>query len=293
MNWYSGLEDICRPDVPLSEHTWYGLGGPARWLLTPRDEDQLAEILRRCARHGIGWRILGRGANVLVRDDGVDGAVIKLIGSHWESFTVDTPRVRAAAGVDFPRLVQHTVNAGLAGLENLAGIPGTVGGIIRMNAGGRYGTISQYVHAVRLVRADGTPEVRSAAEMGFGYRTSGVGDAVVVEATFVLTPGDPQEVAARFRRIWQEKAASQPAVAARTAGCVFKNPPGHSAGALIDQAGLKGCRRGQAEISTKHANFIVAHAGATARDVLDLIALARETVARRTGITLEPEIEIW
>jgi UDP-N-acetylmuramate dehydrogenase len=129
--------------------------------------------------------------------------------------------------------------------------------------------------------------------MGFGYRTSKLDGGVVLGATFALQPADPQATLDRFRRIWHEKAESQPAVSARSAGCIFKNPPGQAAGALLDQAGLKRRRCGGAEVSPKHANFIVAHPGATAQNVLDLIALAREAVRKRTGIVLELEVEIW
>lgn len=293
MSWFSGLEDICQPDVPLAPHTWYGLGGPARWLLTPRDEPQLAEVLARCARHGIPWRVLGRGANILVRDEGVDAAVIRLRGAAWETITLAPPLARAGGGADFPRLVKLTAEQGLAGLAGLAGIPGTIGGAVRMNAGGRYGCIADCLRDVRLLWPDGRTEVRPAADLGLGYRASRLDGGIITSATFALTPGDPAALTARFQQVWREKHATQPALAARSAGCIFRNPPGHAAGALIDRAGLKGARRGQAEISPRHANFILAHPGATARDVLDLIELARERIAQTTGIRLELEVEIW
>ncbi len=293
MTWFSGLEEICQPDVPLRDHTWYGLGGPARWLCTPRDEDQLAELLRRCGMQNVPWRILGQGANIVVRDEGVEGAVIKLAGPPWDTIAFDRPRVYAGGGADFTKVVRQTVDRGLAGLEHLAGIPGTVGGVIRMNAGGRHGHVGQCIQDVRVMTPDGTRQTRTAAQMAFGYRTSKLDGGVVLGATFALQPADPQATLDRFRRIWHEKAESQPAVSARSAGCIFKNPPGQAAGALLDQAGLKRRRCGGAEISPKHANFIVAHPGATAQNVLDLIALAREAVHNRTGIALELEVEVW
>jgi len=293
MNWFSGLEDVCQTDVPLAPHTWYGLGGPARWLLTPRDEGQLAAIVARCAAEHIAWRVLGRGANVLVRDEGFDGAVIRLSEPAWEIVTFDDPLVRAAAGVDFPRLVRQTVARGLVGLENLAGIPGTVGGAIRMNAGGKYGYLAKYVHAVKVLTPTAQIEQRSKEEVQFGYRTAQLNGAIVLEATFALEPGDAQAAMIRFRDIWNEKYASQPPVSAKSAGCIFKNPPGHAAGKLIDDAGLKGTRSGGAEISPQHANFILAHPGAKAADVLDLIRRAKDGVRERYGVELEPEIDIW
>jgi UDP-N-acetylmuramate dehydrogenase len=293
MSWYSGLEAICRTDVPLAEHTWYGLGGNVRWLLTPRSEDELALLLQRCQAAELSWRILGRGANVLVRDEGFDGVVIKLSEPCWDQVRFEGAMVHAAAGADLPRLVREAVDHGLVGLENLTGIPGTLGGAIRMNAGGHRGCISQYLRDVRLMTPDGRMAVHPAAELGFAYRSNNIGDRVILGATLELQPGDRDAAMARFREIWNEKYSTQPPVAARSAGCVFKNPPGRAAGQLIDQAGLKGTRRGGAEISPRHANFILAHPGARSADVLDLIALAQDRVRSATGIALELEIEVW
>ncbi|MEW6249424.1 MAG: UDP-N-acetylmuramate dehydrogenase [Planctomycetota bacterium] len=293
MSWWSGLEQICRPDEPLAARTWYGLGGPARWFCMPRDERELATLLQRCAADGVAWRVLGRGANVLVRDEGVDAVVIHLTGPAWEEIRFDPPLVHAAAGVDFTKLVRTTLEAGLLGLEGLAGIPGSLGGVIRMNAGGKYGSISQYVHSVRLMQPDGTPLVRTAAELHFEYRRAVLDGCVVTGATLALTPGDCAAGLRRFREVWNEKHATQPPVSVRSAGCIFKNPPGDAAGRLIDAAGLKGTRCGGAEISRRHANFIEAHAGAQAADVLHLIDLARDRVREEFGIVLEPEVEIW
>ncbi len=293
MTWSNGLEDICQADVPLREYTWYGLGGPARWLLTPHDEDELADVLRRCKEHGVAWRVLGRGANVLVRDAGFDGTVIHLAGPTWENVRYDPPLVYAAGGVDFPRLVRDTIERGLVGLESLAGIPGTVGGAVRMNAGGRHGSIAQFVREARLLDSDGQIQTRSGEQLHFGYRSSGLNGCIVTGVTLGLAAGDRVAALERFRRLWNEKYASQPPLSARSAGCIFKNPPGHAAGRLIDQAGLKGQRCGGAEISSRHANFVVAHPGATAQDVLDLIRLAQERVRSTTGIDLELEVEIW
>jgi UDP-N-acetylmuramate dehydrogenase len=293
MSWFNGLEATLQSDVPLAQYTWYGLGGPARWLFTPRDEGQLAALVQHATAAEIPWRILGRGANILVRDAGFLGAIIKLSEPAWDQLRFDDSLACAAAGVDFPRLVRQSLDHGLVGLEGLAGIPGTVGGAVRMNAGGRYGSIAQFVRDVRLMEPDGRIVTRSAQEMGFGYRHSGVNGRVVVSATFQLQPGDREAAMARFREIWNDKYTDQPPVSARSAGCIFKNPPGLAAGKLIDEAGLKGTRRGGAEISPRHANFIIAHPGATAQDVLDLIALAQEHVRSRTGIELELEVEVW
>jgi len=293
MSCFADFAEICQADVPLAPLTWYRLGGPARWLLTPRTEAELAAVVRRCRENHIAGRVLGHGANVLVRDQGFDGAVIRLVGPAWEEVRWDDTLVIAAAGVDFPRLVKQSVERGLSGLENLAGIPGTVGGLIRMNAGGKYGTIGQYTRAVRLLQPDGQIVTRGAAEVGFDYRHTDLGDSIVLEASFALRHDDRDATLQRYQTIWKEKAATQAALGERSAGCIFKNPPGDYAGRLLDAADLKECRIGGAEISPKHANFIVAHDGATAHNVIDLIDLARERVRQNAGIDLELEVEIW
>lgn len=297
MTLFAGLESIVRADVPLRDFTWYGLGGPARWLATPRSEAEAAEVLTRCRDAGVTWRVLGKGANLLVRDEGVEGLVLTFCGAdesrRCATFSFDGTRVTAGAGADFTKLVQLCVNRGLGGLENLAGIPGSMGGIVRMNAGGKYGSISQYVRRVRVLEADGRIVDRDAAAVGFAYRRTNLEGAVVLAAELELSEGDPAALTRRFREIWLEKAARQPAVSERSCGCVFKNPPGQAAGALIDRAGLKGHRVGGAEISRRHANFIVADRGATARDVLDLAMFAKDRVRHETGIELEFEVEIW
>lgn len=294
MDCFADFAEICRRDAPLAPLTWYRLGGPARWLLTPRDEAELAALLRRCAEQQIPWRVLGHGANVLVRDEGFDGAVIQLSAPAWTTAAWDGSLVRAGGGADFPKLVKQSVERGLAGLEALAGIPGTVGGVVRMNAGGKHGSLSQFVQEARLLDAKGTPHRLLAHELGFGYRRSGVPGFVVVEASFALRQAaDPAEVRQRFQEIWKEKAATQAAMGDRSAGCMFRNPPGEAAGRILDRLGLKGQRCGGARISERHANFIVAESGATAQNVLDLVALAQSRARAEAGIDLELEIEVW
>ncbi|MBI5866232.1 MAG: UDP-N-acetylmuramate dehydrogenase [Planctomycetes bacterium] len=293
MSWFDGFEPICRSDVPLRAHTWYQLGGPARWMLTPRDEGELAAVVDRCRKEGVAWRMLGRGANLLVRDGGFDGAVLRLTGEIFEKIAYDGGSVAVGAGADFPKFVRDAFNHSLVGLEALAGIPGTIGGIVRMNAGGKYGEIRQFVRAVRVLNPKGEILTLPAEQVGFRYRHTDLDGFVVLGAVLELEPGDRDAALRRHREIWNEKYDQQPPVSARSAGCIFKNPPGQSAGRLIDEAGLKGFRMGAAEISRKHANFIVADAGATAQNVLDLIALAKDRVWNRSGVSLELEIEVW
>ena len=237
-------------------------------------------------------RVLGGGANVLIRDDGFDGVVISLDDKPFQQVEINGEQVRAGAGVDLMTLVRDCCRLGLAGMEGLAGIPGTVGGAIRMNAGGRFGDISQTVETVEVIDSSARRKVLSKAEVGFAYRRTNLGGAVVTAATFRLQQQDPDEVNSRFKDYWRLKKESQP-MAEHSAGCVFANPQGDSAGRLIDQAGLKGAHCGKARVSDHHANFIVADQGATAADVLRLIERIRGTVRERFGVELELEIDIW
>ncbi|GMV98005.1 MAG: UDP-N-acetylmuramate dehydrogenase [Phycisphaerae bacterium] len=308
MAFLSDLSEIVTEYEPLGPLTYFGLGGPARWLVRPRSLVELAEVTRRCRQESVPLRVLGRGANLLVGDDGVDGVVLRLEAPafkvvNWradrkgdsEGLTrpdADAAVVTAGAGTDMARLSLDAVRRGLAGLECMAGIPGTLGGIIRMNAGGRFGQIADAVRDVTAVDADGEVRRLSRDEVGFGYRHTELGGAVVCGATLLLRREDEARLRKRHAEIWNYKKASQP-LADSSAGCVFKNPPGASAGRLIDQAGLKGYRVGGASVSPQHANFIVAGEGATAGDVLAVIRHVRRTVAERTGVALELEIEVW
>ncbi len=292
MSWFSGFEAICRPEVPLRDHTWYRLGGPARWLCEPRNAGELQAVIRRLRDSQTPYRILGQGANILVRDSGVDAAVIRLAG-QFEQTEFGDDFVRAGAAADGPRLVRSALQRGMVGLEVLAGIPGSVGGQVRMNAGGKYGEIASFVESVDVLEPDGELASRCADQLGFAYRRSDLRGAIVLGATLRLNRGDAAAALEQHRRIWNEKYETQPPLRERSAGCIFKNPPGAKAGVLLDQAGLKGFRVGGAEISSRHANFIVAYDGATASDVLALIAAARDRVFKRFDVELQLEIEVW
>jgi UDP-N-acetylmuramate dehydrogenase len=237
-------------------------------------------------------RVLGGGANVLVRDDGVDGVVVRLDDPSFKQVRFDGEMLVAGGGADLMRLAHDSVRRGLTGLEYLAGIPGTVGGAIRTNAGGRYGSIGDVVSTVRLLTPTGMTETVAGTALDFGYRRSNVGRCLVLAAEFRLRQGDRRRVLERYQRILAEKRSSQP-LGQRSAGCIFKNPPGESAGRLIDRAGLKGEAVGGAAVSRDHANFIVTRGGATAADVLALVERIRETVRAKHKIELELEIDIW
>lgn len=236
--------------------------------------------------------MLGRGANVLVSDDGFDGVVVRLDHASFRRVKRRGSQVDVGAGVDLMPFARSCSARGLSGLECMAGIPSTIGGAIRMNAGGRFGEFGRLVKQVRVLRSDGCPETWPRERCGFGYRHSAIGDNIVLSAQLELVEDDPAKVRRAFEGCFAQKRDSQP-LGERSAGCIFKNPIGRSAGALIDQAGLKGAQWGAARVSERHANFIVARRGATASDVLHLIDLIRERVRSAFSTELEVEVDIW
>jgi len=284
--------NIALRDEALAPYTWLKVGGPAQFFVTPRSRQELIDVVGRCHEEQIPIRVLGGGSNLLVRDEGVAGVVLRLEADEFSRISVDGTMVTAGAGAMLSHAIAQSVHAGLAGLDTLVGIPGTVGGALHGNAGGRSGDIGQHVRGVEVLTAAGEVFERKEDELSFEYRASSLNELIILDARFELTPEDPQEITQRMRKLWIMKKATQP-LTFQSAGCIFKNPRGMSAGWLIDQAGLKGTRIGNAEISDRHANFITTHKGATARDVLRLIDLARSKVAEQFGVDLELEIQIW
>lgn len=289
---FSDLPEITRTDEPMSRHTSFRVGGPVRYFLEPRDPDELQLIHRRCLDAGLRVRTLGRGCNTLVTDGPHYWAVISTRRLRW--FRRQRHRIDVGAGFDLASLVARTEREGLGGFEALAGIPGTIGGAVAMNAGGRYGSIGDCLVGALVALPAQPPRQVPAAELGLGYRASNVRDGrpLLLSATFELERAPLRELRERRRAILAEKHAAQP-VEAWSAGCVFKNPPGDSAGRLIDTAGLKGTRVGGALVSPKHANFIVNCGNATATDILQLITLVVQRVHDAHGVCLGLEIEVW
>lgn len=274
----------------LSPLTTLRVGGPAD-VCAPQSVDELRLALEWCAETGTPWRALGRGSNLLVSDDGVAGVVIHTRAMNSLRFG-EEGEVVAGAGLRTSVLLGRTRERGLGGLECLVGYPATVGGVARMNAGGKWGVASERIEKVRVVGHGGVVRELTAAQCRFGYRTSALDDCVVAEVVFRLPKVDVEDYRRRIEAIHAEKAALQP-LSAHSAGCVFKNPPAGSAGRLVDESGMKGVRVGGAQVSTVHGNFIVNTGGATALDVLELIDRVREAVDRRAGVTLELEVEVW
>jgi len=290
-----GLEEfaeIVRREEPLAPYTYLRVGGPAEVLVQPRSRDELAAVVRRCIEQNIPVRVLGGGCNVLVRDEGVRGAVLRLSEPAFTQITVAGRCVRAGTGAPLSALISQAARHALAGLETLVGIPGTVGGALRCNAGDRSGEIGQYVRQVEVLDNRGEVQAREREELRFAYGWSNLDEPVLLAAELELDADQPDAIVKRMRRAWIHRKAGQP-LSFQAAGRIFKNPRGLSAAALIEQAGLAKTRVGGAEISERDANFIVAHPGATARDVLRLIDLARSRVRERFNVELELEIAIW
>ncbi len=293
MHVFDDFRGTVTTDEPLAPLVWFRLGGPAAYFARPRQVDELPPLLKRCREQGVAFKILGGGSNVLVRDEGFDALVIQLESPFFSDLAVRQNLVEAGAAVPLTALISGSARAGLAGLEILTGIPGTVGGALRGNAGGRQGAIGQFVRRATVLDSSDEIQVRERDDLSFADRDSNLDEPVILSAEFELAAEDPESVVRRMRRIWIIKKENQP-YGHQLSGCIFKNPsPDVSAGALIDQAGLKGTRFGGAEVSDRHANFIVAHPGAKSADVLQLIERIRQRVWQQFGYELELQIQVW
>jgi UDP-N-acetylmuramate dehydrogenase len=279
-----------RRDVPFARLTTLGVGGLCRWLFEPSTEAEAQAFVRACAREGLPYRVLGGGSNLVVLDD-IEVPVLRL--ALPKTIQRDGTRLTAPASHGHIALAEAAAAAGLSGLEFASGIPGSLGGAIRMNAGA-YGR--EWVEVLERYRflTPGGELVEKAPEHGeFRYRWSFLtGGRIVLSATARLAEGDPAAIQARAAEYRQKRGTSQP-LSKRNAGCIFKNPPGQSAGRLIDQAGLKGLRIGDAEVSPEHANFLVNHGHATAAEFAELMETVRARILETHGIELEPEVEVW
>ncbi len=266
-----------------------GCGGPAAFFIEADSTAHLAAILAASSQHDLPWFLLGRGSNLLVADDGWPGVVIRLTGD-LKQCRRDGDRLDCGAGVSLPAAAAAAQAAALSGLEPLAGIPGTIGGAVAMNAGAFGTTIGDLVSRV-VICFPGETAVLDQDKLEFGYRSARLPvGGVVARAVLTLKPAQPDDIKNTMREFSGQRTASQPA-GGKTCGSVFKNPPvGKSAGFLLDRAGCKGVRSGGASVSSTHANFIVNDGGASAADVLDLMNNCRRRVYDHYGIVLEPEV---
>ena len=277
------------PDASLADFTWFRTGGPAEWLLRPADVADLAALMRSLDP-AVPVMPIGVGSNLIVRDGGVPGVVVRL-PKAMARVSVEGGRIRAGGAAMGITVASAARDAGVAGLEFLRGIPGTVGGAVRMNAGAYGRDTSDILREVTVVTRSGDIETWPAARLGYSYRHSELPEgAVVVEAVFAGSPGDPAVIGAEMDRIAAEREATQP-LRSRTGGSTFKNPPGHKAWALIDAAGCRGLRNGDAQVSEKHCNFLLNLGRASATEIEALGEDVRARVLAHSGVTLDWEIQ--
>jgi len=277
-------------DEAMAKHTSYRIGGPANAYITPRDKDDLSQILQFANQHGIATYFVGSGSNLLVADDGIDGLVITL-GKSLKRLEITGATVFAESGVMLGKMVKECISRNLSGVESMIGVPGTLGGALVMNAGAFGGEISNYLKHVTVMQMDGQEKQYQPGDISFSYRHSTFpDDEIVISAEFELIQSDKETVQEKRAVASGGRKATQP-LKFRSAGSVFKNPKEGAAGYYIDQAGLKGTKVGDAEISPIHANFFVNHGKAKASDVVALIRLARETVHDKFGIMLDLEVK--
>lgn len=276
---------------PMARHTTFRVGGPADMMFFPANAEELLHALKLADAAGAEAHVVGNGSNLLVRDGGIRGLTI-VLGEHFSEVRVEGTKVYAQAGVLLSKLASVAQEAGLAGLEFASGIPGTLGGGCAMNAGAYGGQMSDVLVSAEVL-LNGEVKTLSLEEMQMGYRTTRPlrEGGIVLSATFGLREDDKDEIQARMRELNARRRDKQP-LNMPSAGSTFKRPEGHFAGALIENCGLKGCTIGGAQVSEKHAGFVVNTGSATAQDILDLIAHIQRVVKQETGVALEPEVKM-
>jgi UDP-N-acetylmuramate dehydrogenase len=282
--------EFVKLDEPLAPYTHLRLGGPAEALVQPRTEAELRAVVGHCAERQLPMHLLGCGCNVLVKDEGVRGVVLRLKEPAFTQVTVEGRRVHAGCGAALSALISHSARHALAGLESLVGIPGTVGGALKQGAGDRSGELGQYLIRADVVDSHGQVQSRDREELVDAANS--LDHPVVLTAVFELESDSPDAIVKRMRKAWIQRKRSQP-FSFQAACRVFKNPRGLTAAALVAQTGLAGTKVGGAEVSDRDANYIIAHPGATSRDFLRLIDLVKSRVLERFNADLELELAVW
>ena len=277
-------------EEPMAKHTSFRIGGPADVLAQPGNEAELAELLKRAAHHAVPVTLVGNGSNLLVRDKGIRGLVIKL-SNLFSSITVAGNVLTFGCGISLAMASKKAASLSLSGLEFAVGIPGTIGGAVYMNAGAYDGEMAKVVTSVQVMDRQGQSSQLKADELDFSYRHTALQNSglIVTSVTVSLQPGEAESIKAKMDDFSQRRIAKQP-LELPSAGSMFKRPVGYFAGTLIEQTGLKGYTVGGAQVSTKHAGFVVNVGGATAKDVLQLISDVQAKVLVAQGVQLEPEV---
>ena len=288
----AGFEHIVRENEPLAPMTRLGLGGVAEFFAEPTNLDELARLVRRFRDAGHPIRVFGTGSNLLVREEGVAGLVILLAAPEFSQIEVHENRLIVGGGVRLSHFVSTAVREGLAGPENLVGVPGTIGGALHVNIDAHGHDIGSWARSAKVVTRDGDVVQRSSSELNFAYRKSSLSELAVVEAEFEFDREPSDELTRRMQKIWIRQKAKQPPMGNRSI-YVFKDSGGESAGRLIDAVGLKGTRVGDVEVSQRDANYFVAGPEATSEEVLRLIDLVKRQVADQHSVELECGITVW
>jgi UDP-N-acetylmuramate dehydrogenase len=292
MAWQDEYTEVLKKNEPLAPYTHLKIGGPAQYLAQPRTRAELSALLARCHAEKVPVRVLGAGYNLLVRDEGVPGMVLRLSAPAFTDVSVTGRRIQAGCGAPLSALISQAARHNLTGFEGLVGIPCTVGGALRCNAGDRTTAIGQFVRRVEVLDDRGQPDARERDELRFSEHQSNLDDPVLLAAEFELETDSVAAIVKRMRKAWISRQGSQP-YSFQAAVRAFTDPRGQKASALIERAGLAKTRVGGAEVSERNANFVVAHPGATARDVLRLLELVQSRVREQTGVTLERELIVW
>ncbi len=292
MSLVESFPEITKKREPLAAYTHLRIGGVADYLVQPRTPTELAAVLKFCKTNQVPLRMLGGGYNLLVREEPIPGAVIRLQGGDFSKIETTGTTVKAGGGAQLFDLIAHTIKDGLGGLETLVGIRGSVGGSVRCNVGDRSGEIGSCVKRVAVLTDDGVQQIRSRDELGFTDHASDLDEPVILWVEFGLERESPDSLLRRMRRMWVQRQAAEP-LSFQTGVRMFRNPPGGSAAQLLDRMGLAKHRIGGAEVSERNGNYAVAHPGTTARDILGLIDYVRDRVREKTGVTLERELYVW
>ncbi|MCE9561643.1 MAG: UDP-N-acetylmuramate dehydrogenase [Planctomycetes bacterium] len=284
--------EITKRNEPLAPYTHLKIGGPAEFLIKPRGVDELRNVLTTCQTKKVPVRMLGGGHNLLVRDDPVPGAVVQLTAPAFTMIEWDGKRITAGGGGSLFDLIAFSVRQGLTGLETLVGLRGTVGGSVRCNVGDRTGEIGQGVRQVTVLTDTGKVQVRTQEELTFSEHQSDIDEPVILSVAFDLEKAPAAAVLKRMRKAWILRKAAEP-LSFQAAVRLFRNPPAQTAATLIDRAGMTKARVNNAELSERNSNYVVAHPGTTATDILQLADKVRTRVRERTGVDLDQELHVW
>jgi UDP-N-acetylmuramate dehydrogenase len=292
MQFPDSLAHLIQFDHPLAPHLWLGIGGPARYYAEPTTRGELVELVRWASQQGVPVRVLGGGSNLIARESGVDGLVISMAAGPLCELSTDASRLTAGGGAKLSHVVTHAVGAGLAGLEHLLGIPGTVGGALVSNAGAGGRDIGSVTEKIEILSRDGSIKLIGADEAQFSHRRSDLGGDVILSATFRLEKSDLESLTKRMQKLWIVRNSTQIPGVSRIA-MPFVDPDGATAQRLIADIGLAGTREGGVALSAEHPNLLVASEVATSNDCLRLIERVREQVLVQTGIDLQSNLQIW